>query len=192
MVRFEGRMVRSRGRMVKTRGRMVKARGRMVRWLGRMVRASCRFARDVGAESEARGQEFRLKSGGDLLSEMPDLQVACVYLDPAGHGHLGSVASLTAAEFRRPSGSAGGGRTALGHAQRPFKARRQELSPRFPGRANRGSRAQPRTPPVSRQRSDSGRKMGAFRSEGLELSPGKPAADDIVDIMTSVVLGSYS
>ena len=63
---------------------------------------------------------------------------------------------------------AGGGRTALGHAQRPFKARRQELSPRFPGRANRGSRAQPRTPPVSRQRSDSGRKMGASRSEGLE------------------------
>ena len=39
------------------------------------------------------------------------------------------------------------------------------------GRADRGSRAQPRTPPVSRRRSDWGRKMGASRSEGLELSP---------------------
>ena len=37
-----------------------------------MVRASCRFARDVGAESEARGQEFRLKSGGDLIQQAAD------------------------------------------------------------------------------------------------------------------------
>ena len=47
---------------------------------------------DKAGVSPIIGTEGRLKSGGDLLSEMPDLQVACVHLDPAGHGHLGSAA----------------------------------------------------------------------------------------------------